>query len=84
MFRLEDHPVFPRSRLPAVPAPLGDTQRPLDVDRSRRARPGRAAVLERREQRRVTARRREQLPQAGDAFLQRFGRRESFVEIRPS
>ena len=40
-------------------------------------------VLEGCEERRVAARRREQLPQAKDASPQRFGRREGFVE-RPT
>ena len=56
------------------PLPRGDIERPLDVDRRPCARPGRVPVLERREQRRVAARRREQLPHATDAPLQCFGR----------
>ena len=74
--------MFPGSRPPSVRTLPGDIERPLDVARSPCARPGRIPILEGCEERRVTARRREQLPHARDALLQCFGRREGFVEIR--
>ena len=68
-------------RLP-VQSPLGDIERALDVSRRPRVRPGRAAVLEGCDERRVAARRREQLPHARDALPQCFGRRDGGVEGR--
>ena len=74
--------MLPGRRLPSIRTLLGDIERPLDVDRRPRVRPRPVPVPEGCDERRVAARRGEQLPHARDALAERFGRRDGVVEIR--